>query len=112
VLEAPTRIRPRLLPAEVVGALAGLYAAYQGLSYYDPGAADLISIGVAALAAPVLALPRPARLRPLAIIGFGAFVVAFLALADLGDTGTHALIAGLVMLAAGGFALYQRTVQP
>jgi hypothetical protein len=77
--------------------------------FYDPGAADLIAIGVAALAAPALALPGPPRLRPLAITGLGAFVAAYLSLADLGETGTRMVVAGLVMMAAGGFALYQRT---
>jgi hypothetical protein len=112
VLGAPTRRRPRLLPAEVVGALAGLIAAYQGRSYYDPNAAELVASVVAALAAPALALPRPARLRPLLIVGFGAFVVGFLALADLGDAAARAFVAGLVMIVAGGVALYQRTAQP
>jgi hypothetical protein len=112
VLGASTRARPRLLPAEIVGALAGVYAAYQVHSLYDPEAAELVASGVVALAAPVLALPRPARLRPLLIVGLGAFVAAFYALADLGDASTRAFLAGLVMIVAGGIALYQRTAQP
>jgi hypothetical protein len=111
-LEAAERTRPRVLAAEAVGALAGLYAAYVGATgFYDPAPIDVISIGAAALAAPALALPRPARLRPLAIVGLGAFVAAYLLEADLGETGTRAIVAGLVMLLAGGFALYQRTSQ-
>jgi hypothetical protein len=112
-LEAPVRTRPRVLLGEAAGALAGLYAAYLGVTgFYEPGANDVIAVGVAALAAPALAIPRPPRLRPLIIIGLGAFLAAFLGLADLGETGTRALIAGLVMMVAGGFALYQRTAGP
>jgi hypothetical protein len=110
VIGMPERTRRRLLPAEVIGALAGLYAAYLGATgLSDPEPTDVIAIAVAALAAPALAIPRPARLRPLAIIGCGAFIAAYLLLADFGETGTGAIVAGFVMLVAGGIALYQRT---
>ena len=108
VLAYPERPRGRLLPAEGVGAAAGLYAVVTA-DIYDPGLTEIIALAVAFVAVLVLLLPRPARLRPLVLIAAGLFVAAYLLRSDLGEPANRAAVAALVMAAAGAFALKQRS---